>query len=172
MTHDEKERLLLDLLPQIRIEAARGARRSGYLADDLYQEACMAAWTALDHFDESRSRLWTFISACIQWRFLTIWRMAHNKSRFNPLKPEQASINIPDYRREWHPGEFDELTAPCRPRDREVLRAIYVDGLTQDEIGKQQGVTHQCISQIHRRALTAIRAKDKRRELLQAKAVR
>lgn len=62
MTRDQKERLLLDLLPYIGAEAARFARRCSIPRDDLQQEATLSAWIAIDRIDETLGyKAWTFL---------------------------------------------------------------------------------------------------------------
>lgn len=161
MTRDEKERLYLALLPQMRMEACQAARRFGGNREDLIQEACLAAWVAIDGFDESRGvKLWTFISSCIRYRLLTAWQTAKRHARTPSIGlalDEQDPFAGYD-----EPFSFEELTRTCRPRDAEILRLWLVDGLTQEAIGKQQGCSYQAIGAICRRGLNAIR---ERREL-------
>lgn len=160
MTHDEKERLLLSLMPNIRAAGRSFARRSGYPADDMVQEACIAVWVGLENYDPLLSSVRTFADRCIYWRLLTYWRKAHDKRRFPETRPAELPTEVQDYRgSECRSSlEFEELIQCCRPRDAEVLRLQFAEGLTQDEIGEQQGCSHQAINQCKRRALTTIRA--------------
>lgn len=168
MTRDEKERLLLSVLPFIRQQTERFCRRTQMSYEDMLQESLLAAWCALERFDPSLSSICTFTSLVIGQHLVKQFQRSIQPRR----KPEGhylRSLNlagddgkelanaVPDSHREWSLAAFEELTEPCRPRDREIMRAIYVDGLTQEEIGQKQGCSHQCIGQIHRRAMTAIK---------------
>lgn len=160
MDRDQKERLLLDLLPNIRPAARLFARRFSLDKFDCEQEACLAAWKAIELFDETRGfKLWTYVARWVDLALLNFsrrkWRIAKRE------RPERTDLfTMEDHHRDWSPLEFNELTEPCRPRDRDIIRELYVAGFTQAEIGERDGVSHQCIGQIHRRALVAIRARE------------
>jgi RNA polymerase sigma factor (sigma-70 family) len=169
MTHDEKERLLIQFLPGIRMEACKVARRFGLDYGDCIQEACLAAWKSLELFDPSLGfGVWTYMERWVAFSLLSLC----GKRRRQRDREAVLDHDVSDHRRDWSPQEFEDLISPCHYQDRDVLRAMYVQGLTQEEIGRERGVTHQRIAQYHRRALTKIRAKEKRRELLPAKEVR
>jgi RNA polymerase sigma factor (sigma-70 family) len=164
MTHETKERLYLDLLPQMRIEASKAARRFGGNRDDLIQEACLAAWIAIDEFDESRGvKLWTFIERCIYFRLLTVWNTSKRHAR-------TPAIGLVFDEADNHRNESEEALAfadliegKIRPRDAEVLRLLCVEGYTLEEIGKQQGCSRQAINLCAKRGVE--RLKEWRREL-------
>jgi RNA polymerase sigma factor (sigma-70 family) len=48
---------------------------------------------------------------------------------------------------------FEQMLAPLRPPHRAVLRPLYADGQTMEEVGLARGVTKQRIEQIHKEAL-------------------
>lgn len=159
MTRETKERLLLDLLPMIRAAGRSFARRAGYPADDIVQEASIAAWVGLDSYDASLSQPWTFITRCIHWHLLTYWRRAHNKSRFADTRPASLTTDVTDHRENEFSGslEFEELLTVCSEVDRDVVLLRYRDGLTQQETGERLGITHQRVQVKEKRALNRIR---------------
>lgn len=160
MTRDEKESTLLKLLPGVRMQACKFARRFRLDHNDCVQEACLAAWKSLELFDASLGfTVWTYMERWVGFALLNLSRRRAKQRERESALP----VDVAEHRREWSAMEFGELLEPCRPRDREVMRALYVEGLTQQEIGEREGVTHQMIGLIHRRALTTIRAK--RRDL-------
>jgi RNA polymerase sigma factor (sigma-70 family) len=157
MTRETKERLMLDLLPQVRMEASKAARRFGGNRDDLIQDASLATWIALDHFDASLGfQLWTFISSVVRYRLMNTWRTTkrHKRTPAIGLCEEESDYRTSEYNPD---SEFADLIKCCRPRDAEILKAMFVDGLTQSEIGQQQGCEHQAISTCARRAMATIR---------------
>lgn len=157
MTHDEKERALIELLPRIRIEVLKAVRRFGGSFDDMFQDASLAAWVAIGRFDERlRLKLWSYVCVCIHRQLLSAWYRRKRDSR------EQAAGFQEDQTDHHHNTtieqmEFDELVRCCRPRDADILRRQFVCGHTQQEIGDQQGCSKQAIYQCSNRGLAAVR---------------
>jgi len=175
MTHTEKERLFLDLLPQVRMEASKAARRFGGDRQELIQDASLAAWIALDHFDASLGyQLWTFIASCVRYRLMTSWytQKRHKRTPAIGLCEDEQDQDA-EY---CEQAEFENLLQGCRPRDAEILRLKYIDGKSNREIGEQQGCSHQAIGECARRGLAVIRERlemeAKARELRAGKTVR
>lgn len=176
MNHTEKERLFLDLLPQVRMEASKAARRFGGDRQELIQDASLAAWIALDHFDPSMGyQLWTFIASCVRYRLMTSWytQKRHKRTPAIGLCETEVDHRSNEYR---EPIEFEQLIQGCRPRDAEILRKQYIEGLSNREIGEQQGCSHQAIGECARRGRGVIRERleveAKARELRAGKTVR
>lgn len=157
MTHDEKERALIGLLPRIRLEALSTARRFGGPADDLIQEASLAAWVAIGKFDESLGfKLWSYVRVCIHRQLLNSW---HRQKREAKERASGFLEDQVDHRQNTgiDQVQFDELVRTCRPRDAEILRKQFVCGHTQQEIGDRCGCSKQAINQCTRRGLAAVR---------------
>ncbi len=181
MTHDQKERLLIELLPNIRAEAGKFARRARMDREELIQEGAMEAWRCLDRFDEALGyQVWTFIATCINNRFGNLWAKSRRQCRWDG-RSTSLQFDVPG--REPEPtivDKFVDLIAYCKPRERDILTRIYRDGVTQQEIGQNTSVTYQCISQVARRGLNRIREHfaeadsvlELRRELRSAKTLR
>ncbi len=140
------------------MEASKAARRFGGSREDLIQEACLAAWVAIDEYDESRGvKLWTFIERCIHFRLLTVWNTARRHARTPAIG---LAFDETDYRRNESSEALafaDLMQSNIRPRDAEVLRLMCVEGFTQEEIGQQQGCSHQAIYHCAKRAVEKIR---------------
>lgn len=61
---------------------------------------------------------------------------------------------------------FEQMLAPLPLPHRAVLRALYADGQTMEEVGAARGVTKQRIEQIHKEALRRLRrAKSRNRPI-------
>ena len=160
MTRETKEQTLLDLLPHIRHEAARFARRFGFEAADIEQEACIAAWKSLDTFDPSLGyQVWTYVSSTIRWALLGYWGKSRQKRRFPSKRPEHLAAEPSDHR--TNPldlqREFAEAIQPCNCVEKEVLALWLRDGYTTAEIGERMHVSHQRVSQRAKCGLEKIR---------------
>lgn len=160
MTRDEKEQLLISILPFIRRQTARLCLRTGMPYEDSLQEACIAAWYSLDTYEPAKGSPLTYVTKPIRWRLVMRFKQSINPIR----KPEghyPASLGpddmLPDSRREVSTMEFDELVACCREDDQEIIRAIYLEGFNQRELGERHCLSRQRITQIHQRALNTMR---------------
>lgn len=180
MTNDAKEQLLLDLLPHIKAEAAQLSRRSRVPAEDLAQEGSLAAWRAMDRRDESLSyRAWTFLRYRVVGAmkdYIRSKRHLLGSTQYHKL-PRVASLamsssvdgratalgeTVPD----THPDPLDEaisldgfemILKRCYPKERVLLRRIFINGTTQTEIAAEQGVALSAISNRFQRAMGRIR---------------
>lgn len=189
MTRDEQERLLIDLLPFIRDEARILSRRVNFLnEDDLAQEGAIAAWLKLDDFDESLGyKTWTFIRPRVVGGMLDYVR--RRRSLFAKFSRERKMVTpvslskvltgranrepttlgdvIADYRHspadEANDAEdMEDLLKHCTPKNRVLLRRLFVTGDTQREIAAEQDKAPSVVSYHVERALTAIRSELRR----------
>ncbi len=48
------------------------------------------------------------------------------------------------------------------PVERDVLRTVYWEGLTLDQLARQRGVSCSWLTRVHRRALLAVRSRIRR----------
>lgn len=174
MTRDERERLLLDLLPFIRREARILSRRLSFNEDDLYQEGSIAAWLLLEHFDESLGfKAWTFIRPRVVGsmqdyirRRRSIFARCRQYVDVTSLATRvpgatQLADTICDYRRSRatdvsESESFEDLMKHCTPKERVLLRRIYVGGEEKKEIAAEQGRAPSVVGYHVRRALNAI----------------
>jgi RNA polymerase sigma factor (sigma-70 family) len=128
MTHDEKERLFLSVLPFIRRQTWRMCRRTGMSFEDMTQEACIAVWNSLDTYNPNAGTLTTYTDRPIYWRLRGLFLQA-----INPIRKPQGHCpgslrrDVPDCRRKHSALEFEETLSFCRDGDREIIREIYDD---------------------------------------------
>jgi RNA polymerase sigma factor (sigma-70 family) len=117
--------------------------RDAALAEDVVQEAFLAAWRQADRFDVSRGRASTWILTLVHRRAVDITR---RHARFNALPDQLDTIEpraestdedivLRDARR-----EVRAALATLSSAEREVLGLAYWGGLTQAEIAAALGV--------------------------------
>lgn len=162
MTHDEKERLLIELLPNIRAEAARFARRTHQAIEDAIQDGLLFAWMSLDSFDPARNvKPWTYVANLVRWKLLDKFRRSLSLRR-KPAGHYPEALNgdtVIDHRanERQQAREFAEWLTPCREREAAVLTAIYVGGRTCSELARDEGISCSAISSVAQRGLKRIR---------------
>ncbi len=81
---------------------------------------------------------------------------------FNP-----SALNAVDIEEEFNLKQTEHNIAQAiellKEREQLVLSLYYWDGLTMKEIGKVMGITESCVSQIHAKAIIALRGKLERK---------
>lgn len=174
MDREQKERLLVDLLPLIRHVAGKFSRHAvGFEYDDVYQEACIAAYKALDTFDASLGVLSTWVWDAIVLHLKSRWVKAHRAKRWTGEKPKSLSLTgrwhnsdnemwangIPDYRSDpfEQQADFNEAIRPCYCHERELLIRHYYEGYTFQEMGEQQHLSTQRVQQKTAAAIARLR---------------
>lgn len=141
------------------------------LADDLHAVARLGLVVAARKYDPSQG-VWS--SFAYHWMRSA---MAHFLAKEIPKgyrsyrRPDRAAAprprrldGGPEPIAPGRPGgggdeAFEALACRCKPREAEVLRLIYRDGLGTAEIGRRLGVTKQAISKRHARAIRHLRAR-------------
>lgn len=161
MTHEERERLLIELLPNIRAEASKFARRAHQSIEDSIQDAILFAWVSLKTFDESHGvKPWTYVSNLVRWKLADKFRSSITPRRKpDGHYPESLNIEVQDR----HPNlvdqlrDFREYLGPCREREAAALTAIYVEGKTCTEMAQAEGISTSAMTQVARRGLERLR---------------
>lgn len=181
MTHDDKEQLLLELLPHIKAEAQKLSRRSRVPAEDLSQEGSLFAWRAMDRMDETKGyRAWTYIRYRVVGAmkdYIRSKRHLLGSTQYREL-PWVRSLSLPSNRVDGHAtalgdtvpdthsdplddainlDAFEVILRRCYPKERVLLRRIFISGETRTDIAEEQGVAQSCIAQRARDALSRIR---------------
>jgi RNA polymerase sigma factor (sigma-70 family) len=179
MTHEEKERLLLLLMPQIRHAAHSFFMRSGICRDDLDQEATMAVWKLLDDYDPSLGTPGAFVARRIKGSLQDYARSSshilgntrgRNLGKVGSLskmadseRNDTLGALIPDHRRNrmhevLQREDFDDHLLSCYPDERALLTRIYIDGVEKVAIAKERHVSPTLIGTHTNRAFVRIRA--------------
>jgi RNA polymerase sigma factor (sigma-70 family) len=174
MDRTEKERLLLDLLPLIRHVAGKFSRHDvGFERDDVQQEACIAAYKALDEYDPALGiKLSTWVWNGIVFHLKSRWATAHHPKRWTEDRPWSLSFKaggdednklladtIPDHRSSpfQEQFEFQEAIRPCFCHERSLLIQHFYQGYTFQEIGEQQHLSGERIRQKTAAAIERLR---------------
>lgn len=192
MDRDEKERNLIELLPTIRRAAFRVSSRLMVNHDDALQEALVAAWVALDDFDESRGcKVWTYLSPRVTGAVVDYVRdKTHQFANNRMMKHKRVrSLNVLAIRGD-HPVELSDLLEDYRetPQDRVeadeafeeltggsvLLHRLYFDDDKIKDVAKQLGWSANWTGKMKARELARVRdriteradfSKERRREL-------
>lgn len=180
MTNDAKEQLLLELLPHIKAEAQKLSRRSRVPAEDLSQEGSLFAWRAMDRMDESKGyRAWTFLRYRVVGAmkdYIRSKRHLLGSTQYHEL-PWVRSLSLPSNRVDGHATSlgdtvpdthadlddainldaFEVILRRCYPKERVLLRRIFITGETRTDIAEEQGVAISAVAQRAQVALGRIR---------------
>lgn len=177
MDRETKERLFLDLLSSVRIEAIQFARRTKESMADVVQDACVITWSALDDFDESRGiKVSTYVMSKVRWGLVHAVESRYTKKRNGGIRPRSLTEEVklpgerkttlsevvPDHRRNRMDDvrqreDFDDYLLSCYPDERALLTRIYVDGVEKVEIAEERHVSTSLVSKHAIQALNRIR---------------
>lgn len=160
MDREQKERLLVDWLPLIRREAGNAARRSSYQPyADFLQDASLAVWVGLDHFDPTLGTMEKFLSACIRNQFRRGWKKFHEPKRFLNYQPGVVTEAVSDHRSNpfEEQAEFQEAIRPCFCHERELLIKHFYEGYSFAEMAEQQHLSTQRVQQKTAAAIARLR---------------
>lgn len=141
----------------------------------------MAAWRAMDRRDESLSyRAWTFLRYRVVGAmkdYIRCKRHLLGSTQYHKL-PRVASLAMSSSRvdgratalgdtvPDTHANPLDDVISldgfetilkRCYPKERVLLRRIFINGTTQTEIAAEQGVALSAISNRFQRAMGRIR---------------
>lgn len=182
MTHATKERLLMEQLRNIRTTVAAFCRRVPVNRDDAEQEAMIGAWKALDSYESSRGyKVWTFIRPRVMGAMLDYVRERIHplgNIRFHNHAPV-ASLSALALESLIAPGEPEEsdvanLLKSLAAEDRDMLTRHFIDGVPQNQIARELGISSSSVSWRIRQLLNQLRqeltdraqhAKEQRKEL-------
>ncbi len=156
---DEQTAILMDRIRGMahRLKAAYGVGD----ADDLASCGLMGAMRGLELYDETKGKLLTYLCTRARGYIMAEIRRACSK-------PRSAVHLVGDWDEygdllgvlgaEVHdPDEFSALLFGLSQRTRDILTMHYRDGMSFAEIARYYHRSHQCIRQVHSRALRLIR---------------
>lgn len=116
--------------------------RDAALAEDVVQEAFLAAWRGASRFDESRSKVSTWLLSLVHHKAVDLVRREEARpkpaSEDAPERPDQADVARDVVRADDAAAvrrALVQLTAP----QRQVLELAYFGGLTQSELAEHLG---------------------------------
>jgi RNA polymerase sigma-70 factor (ECF subfamily) len=110
-------------------------------AADAVQRAFVQAWRAADRFDPARE-LKPWLYAITRRAAVDIYRRERRTQQqltFDDVV-ETVVAEPPSMVTVWQAWQVREALEQLRPRERQVLRLAYYDGLTQTEIAERLGV--------------------------------
>ena len=116
--------------------------RDAALAEDVVQEAFLAAWRGASRFDESRSKVSTWLLSLVHHKAVDVVRREEARpkpaSEDAPERPDDADVAREVVRADDAAAvrrALVQLTAP----QRQVLELAYFGGLTQSELAEHLG---------------------------------
>src|SRR5919197_450753 len=154
--HVAREELVARMLPLARSLARRYANK-GEPLDDLEQVASVGLLKAIDRFDLDREvKFATFAvptSAGEAYRMMSLDEpLADGVGALEAIGQPDEGFERTEQRLMLRRG-FDELA----PREREILRLRFFEGLTQREIADEVGISQMHVSRLIRRSVDALR---------------
>jgi RNA polymerase sigma factor (sigma-70 family) len=146
------------------------------LAEDLESDACLSLVEAARAFRGDRGcRFQSFAYRAIAWRLRNLER--HERPKGYRRRSEAPRVfSLADCRAEAEaafasdpPGgeveaseEFERLIANLPERFRDVLRLVFVDGLSQVAIAERLGISRETVRRLYVKAAQALGATDTR----------
>lgn len=91
--------------------------------EDLEQEALIAVWQAMPHYDASRASLRTFVERVIATRFASLMRVRRWRPTFEPVK-EQHMVGLDGIPLLEFRTDFQRVSASLAERDRSLAELL------------------------------------------------
>lgn len=178
-----RDDLLVQTLPLIKRIAVRFAKQfDRSLDDDIVQDFALVFNRYVIRYSPERGQCWrVFIIARFNWfcqdcvRKKVNARICQFTSRSGAVQmnclsmsyayhahaenPETLGDSIPDRSRDefQERRDFNERIKALEPRDRVIMNAYYVDGLSMKEIGEALNLSESRVSQLHSSAIVRLR---------------
>lgn len=122
------------LIPELRAYA-RGLCKDPTLADDLVQDTCLKAWSAIDTFDPDRPmRPWLF--RILRNEYFQITRRSWRNVSTEPEQLEQAIANESDWLLQSEAARVTDVINRLPINQRDALILVLAAGFTYEEAGK------------------------------------
>ena len=147
LTEEEKLRYLQESEPLIRYEAWRfwSKFRGLFDLEDVRQECRIFLWLTLGGYDPSKSKLSTYFSRFIQYKLHNRFFPRHKNTLYAaPLDPEwlpEMLSGEPDL----YLFEYTELLNQLKPREKQALELIALQGLNQTEAARIMGISKTAV---------------------------
>ena len=120
-------------MPEMRA-FARSLCRDRVLADDLVQEACLRAWSAVDSFDASQPmRPWIF--RILRNEYYMMMRRAWRNVQVDPEFAETALVTEASQEVRQDFGRMEQIIYALPTDQRDALLLVVAAGMTYDEAG-------------------------------------
>lgn len=147
---------LEDLLPELRA-FARSLCRNPALADDLVQDACLKAWSAVDRFDPSQPmRPWLF--RILRNEYYQYTRRSWRSVGGEPEMFEETLVDPGCIESQLDLGRMNDAIYSLPIAQRDALILVVAGGFTYEEAGEVCGCAAGTIKSRVSRARAAVQA--------------
>lgn len=128
-------------------------------AENLLQDSFIKVWRNIDRFDQSKGRLFTWLSTICRNTALNFLRSAENRSRF-PIQTGSESVYTAGLVSEPH--QYDHIgikkqVVKLDEKHRTVINLIYYWGYTQQEVAEKLNVPLGTVKSRTRTALQLLK---------------
>lgn len=154
---------LYDRYASMAYAIARRVTRDDVLAEDVVQEAFLAAWRSAERYASGKGTVRTWLLAIVHHRAIDAVRRRRPASELpaEDAGPVPAALALPDLWGEVS-ARLDRATvaaamAALPDAQRETIELAYFGGLTQTEIAERTGVPLGTVKSRVRLALTTLR---------------